>query len=66
MVRLADIEPGKVEPGDPALPARARELGGLAGREYAEQLRTALRREVGAETNAAAVRAVRSRLTGGN
>ena len=66
VVRLADIEPGKVEPGDPALPALARELGGLAGREYAEQLRTALRREVGAETNAAAVRAVRARLTGGN
>jgi len=66
VIRLADIEPGKVEPGDPALPALTRELGGLAGREYAEQLRTALRREVGAETNAAAVRAVRSRLTGGN
>jgi len=66
VIRLADIEPGKVEPGDPALPALTRELGGLAGREYAEQLRTALLREVGAETNAAAVRAVRSRLTGGN
>lgn len=66
VIRLADIEPGKVEPGDPALPALARELGGLAGREYAEQLRTALRREVGAEKNAAAVRAVRSQLTGGN
>ena len=66
VIRLADIEPGKVEPGDPALPALTRELGGLAGREYAEQLRTALRREVGAEKNAAAVRAVRSQLTGGN
>lgn len=66
LIRLADIEPGKVEPGDPALPALTRELGGLAGREYAEQLRTALRREVGAEKNAAAVRAVRSQLTGGN
>ena len=66
VIRLADIEPGKVEPGDPALPALVRELGGLAGREYADQLRTAMRREVGSEKNAAAVRAVRSRLTGGN
>lgn len=66
VIRLADIEPGKVEPGDPALPALTRELGQLAGREYADQLRTALRREIGSEKNAAAVRAVRSRLTGGN
>ncbi len=66
VIRLADIEPGRVEPGDPALPALTRELGGLAGREYADQLRTALRREVGSEKNAAAIRAVRSQLTGGN
>lgn len=66
VIRLADIEPGRVEPGDPGLPALTRELGGLAGREYADQLRTALRREVGSEKNAAAIRAVRSRLTGGN
>lgn len=66
VVRLAEIEPGRIEPGDPALPPLTRELGQLAGREYADQLRTAMRREVGAEKNAAAVRAVRSRLTGGN
>jgi peptidyl-prolyl cis-trans isomerase D len=66
VVRLDDIEPGKVAAGDPAIAGLARQLGALTGREYAEQFRRAVRREVGVERNAAAIRSVRDRLVGGN
>lgn len=64
VVRLEDIVPGTVNPADPQVAAVQRELGLLAGREYAEQFRRALRQEVGAERNEAAVRAVSRQLTG--
>ncbi|MET0180890.1 MAG: SurA N-terminal domain-containing protein [Novosphingobium sp.] len=66
VVRLDDIEPGSLAAGDPAVAAFGRELGALSGREYAEQFRQAVRREVGVKRNAAAIRSVRDRLTGGN
>jgi peptidyl-prolyl cis-trans isomerase D len=66
VVALKDIEPGKIDPADTIIPAAQRELGTVAGREYAEALRRAIRAEVGVEKNNAAVNAVRKQLTGGN
>lgn len=66
VVTLKDIVPGKVEGKDPILVAAQRELGQIAGREYAEQFRKAIRAEIGAERNEAAIKAVRARLDGGN
>jgi len=65
VIRLDDIEPGKLAANDPLVAALGRELGGVIGREYAEQFRKALRDEVGVKRNPAAVRAVRERLVGG-
>ena len=39
-------------------------LGAITGREYADQLRKAIRAEVGAKRNDAAVKAVRAQLDG--
>ena len=64
VVRLNDIEPGKVSPSDPQLAGLVRELGQVTGREYAEQFRRGLRKELGVERNAVAIRSVRERLTG--
>ncbi len=66
VVTLKDIVPGKVESNDPILAAAQRELSQVAGREYAEQFRKAIRAEVGAKRNEAAIKAVRARLEGGN
>lgn len=66
VVRLDDIEPGAVAPNDPILAAAGRELGSLAGREYADALRRAIRAEVGVKRNEAGVKAVRNQLTGTN
>jgi len=55
----------KLAANDPLVAALGRELGGVIGREYAEQFRKALRDEVGVKRNPAAVRAVRERLVGG-
>lgn len=66
VVALKDIEPGKVDPADVIIPAAQRELGTVAGREYADALRRAIRAEVGVKKNDAAIRAVSKQLTGGN
>ncbi len=65
VVRLDEIVPGKLAAGDPQVGQLASQLGQLTGREYAEQFRKALRKEVGVERNPAALRAVRERLVGG-
>ena len=65
VVRLDDIEPGRLAANDPLVAALQREMGVVTGREYAEQFRRALRKEVGVERNPAALRVVRERLVGG-
>ena len=65
VVRLDEIAPGKLAATDPLVGQLATQLGQLSGREYAEQFRKALRKEVGVERNPAALRAVRERLVGG-
>lgn len=66
VVSLAKIIPGDPRALAPVLPAAARELAGLTGREYAEQLRTAIRKEVGVQRNQAGIDAVATRLGGSN
>lgn len=66
VVALSDIEPGKIAPNDPLLASIGDRLGQASGREYAEQLTRAMRREVGVEKNADAVKALATRLSGGN
>ncbi len=66
VVALKDIVPGQVAADDPLLANARRELGGLAGQEYAEQMRRAIRAEIGVKRNDSAVAAVRRQLTGGN
>lgn len=64
VVAVDRIEPGRIAPGDPVLREAAVTLGRMAGREYAEALRAAIREEAEVERNAEAVAAVRRQLTG--
>ncbi len=66
VVALKSITPGAVDPRDPGLATASQELGGLAGREYAEQLRKAIRTDVGAKTDEANVKALARQLSGNN
>jgi peptidyl-prolyl cis-trans isomerase D len=64
IIALKNITPGAIDPKDPGLVQAAREMAGLAGQEYAEQLRSAILAEVGAKTDKAAVTALAKQLTG--
>ena len=66
VVSLKDIVTPPQAADDPIVPAAQRELGELAGSEYADSLRRAIRAEVKVERNAAAVKAVRDQLGGSN
>lgn len=66
VVALKDIVPGIVAANDPLLASARQELGGLVGREYADQLRRAIRTEVGVERHETAIRSVSTQLNGGN
>ena len=66
VVSLNSIVPGKVEGVDPMLASVQRELSQVAGREYAEAMRRAIRAEVGVKKNQTAIDAVRTQLNGGN
>jgi peptidyl-prolyl cis-trans isomerase D len=66
VVALKDIVPGTVAPNDPLLVQARRDLGMVAGREYGEQLRQAIREETGVTRNPSAINAVSRQLVGGN
>ena len=65
VVTLDSVEPGTVAPGDPIVQQAAGDLGKATGREYEEQLRTAITHEVGSKRNTSTINAVRTSLTGG-
>ncbi|WP_068075849.1 peptidylprolyl isomerase [Novosphingobium lentum] len=65
VISLAQIIPGEVKPGDPIIAAAQQQMNSVTGREYAEELRAAIRTEIGSKRNPAAIRGVTSRLTGG-
>jgi peptidyl-prolyl cis-trans isomerase D len=66
IVQLRKIEPAKIKKDDPSLATARKDLGRLAGDEYAQAMQRAILSEIGVEKNKAAIRAVREQLTGGN
>ncbi len=66
VVSLKEIVLGQVKRGDQIFQQAARSFGQDAGGEYAEQLRLAIRKDVGVERNDAGIKAVRDQLTGSN
>jgi peptidyl-prolyl cis-trans isomerase D len=64
VVQLKTIEVKPVDRADPIATAARRELSQSSGKELAEQLRVAIRGEVGVERNDAAVKALAKTLTG--
>jgi peptidyl-prolyl cis-trans isomerase D len=64
VVSLAAVEPGIVAANDPLVQQAASDLGKATGREYEEQLRTAITHEIGAKRNETAIRTVRANLAG--
>lgn len=66
VVDLTEIETGEVSRNDPIFAQAKADLGIAMGREYADQLRIALREELGVERNATAIEAVRKQLVGQN
>lgn len=66
VVVLTDVVPGTVNPADPRLASLQTELDGVMGRELAEQMRSAIRAEVGVTRNEAAIKSVGTSLVGGN
>ena len=66
VIALKDVIPGTVNPGDPRLGGLQTELNGVMGRELGEQLRAAIRAEVGVKRNESAISSVGKSLVGGN
>ncbi len=66
IVDLNDIIAGTISKDDPVFRQAKRDLGITTGREYAEQLRVAIREEMGVERNDTAIEAVRKQLAGEN
>lgn len=64
VVALKHIEPGKIDPRDPGLRGALRQLSQLSGREYADQLRTAVREEVGVKKNKTSIDLLSKQLSG--
>ncbi|RXZ66059.1 peptidylprolyl isomerase [Pelagerythrobacter rhizovicinus] len=66
VVDLDDIETGEVNADDPVFAQARTDIGGTMGREYIDQFRLALRKELGIERNETAIEAVRKQLLGQN
>ena len=66
LVSLDKITAGKVEKGDPLIQQAATGYGNILSRELGDQLRAAIRKEVGIETNPDAIDTVRRELSGAN
>ena len=66
VIALQDVIPGTINSADPRLAGLQTELNGVMGRELGDQLRAAIRAEVGVKRNEAAIRSVGTSLVGGN
>lgn len=65
VVVLTKVTPGVLKADDPFIGRAKFELGQIAGREYVDELRMAVRDAVGVKRNDAAIAALRTQLTGG-
>ena len=66
VIQLKDVIPGTVDPADPRLAGLQAELNKVMGIELGEQMRAAIRAEVGVTRNEVAIRSVGKSLVGGN
>ncbi len=66
VVVLKDVIPGKVDVADARLGDLQSELNGVMSRELSDQLRAAIRAEIGVKRNETAIRSVSTSLVGGN
>lgn len=66
VVKVTDVIPGQVAKEDPRLPDFRRTMAQVTSAEYSQQLRAAMRNEVGVKRNDPAINALKTRLTGGN
>lgn len=66
LVALKDIVIGDVKRGDQVFAQAARSFAADSGDEFAQQLRSAIRKDIGVERNEAGIKAVRDQLTGAN
>jgi peptidyl-prolyl cis-trans isomerase D len=65
VLSLVSIEPGTIAANDPMVIQASSDLGKATGREYEEQLRTAITHEIGSKRNETSIRSVRGNLVGG-
>lgn len=66
VVSVTAITPGKVDPKDPELARARRDFGTITGREYATQLRSAIKEDVGVKKNPSVIDAIKRQLLGGS
>ncbi len=66
VVKVTDVIPGTVAPNDPRLPQFQQTMARVTSQEYSQQLRAAMRTDVGVKRNDAAINALKTRLSGGN
>ena len=64
VVKVNDITMDDIAKDDPLIEQATRQMGPLIGEEYAEQLRLAMREELGVSRNPSAIDAVRKQLIG--
>ncbi len=64
VVSLKTVTPGVIPAGDPFLAQAGKQFGLDMGREVAEELRTAIRNQVGVTRNETALRALNAKLVG--
>jgi len=65
IIALKGVTPATIAPNDPFLAQAGRQIGQDVGRELAEELRLAIRKDVGVTRNEANLRALNIRLAGG-
>ena len=66
LVAVKQIIPGAIPANDPEVAQARKDLGQLAGREYADELRRAIREDVGVTRKDSAIKAALAQVTGGN
>lgn len=66
VVKAMTVTPGQIAANDPRLGQVRDQFVKITGQEYYEQMIAAMRKDVGAKRNEAAIKAVQTRLKGGN